>query len=316
MTTLHWGLFSLALSCALAYRGLKRGSLSPSGASAAVLVGAICLSSGKLPGLLLLLFYFAGTAATRHGAAAKAAIDGDLHKSARSAAQVLCTSGVGVALLAWRRLLPAACELHDPLFLGYIGSLACVLGDTLASELGVLSRAPPRLITSCARVPRGTNGGCSPEGLLYSAAGGALLGGSAAAYLAVLGGSEACLGAAGAGAAAPWPLLRLAACASAVGLAGSLVDSLLGATLQASYYRGGKALLEVPLGEVAVPPPEGAAFEDWPRVHPVGGGRSPPVYWVSGLALCSNEVVNLVSSAASAALMAWLMGAGGEGLSQ
>ena len=305
---LLWGAFSLGLATWLAYRGHLRGSLSFSGACAATFVGTVCMASGKLYGLILLLFYFAGSAATRHKAAAKAQFDGDLHKAARSAAQVLGTAGVGVCLLLARRLSGSApCELRDSSLHAYLGSFACVLGDTLASELGVLSRAPPRLLTTCARVPRGTNGGCSPEGLAYSAAGGLLVGAAAAAYLGALGGSAACGSAA---AAPPAHLLRLAAAGAAAGLAGSLLDSLLGATLQASYYRDGRALLQAPEGEAPVPPPAGLPFEQWPRAGAAAGSLQ--VYWVSGLNVLSNEGVNFCSSAGAGALMAWLMAQGLE----
>lgn len=52
----------------------------------------------------------------------------------------------------------------------------CCLGDTLASELGILSYGSPRLITSFKPVPPGTNGGISVGGTLASLLGGVLVG--------------------------------------------------------------------------------------------------------------------------------------------
>lgn len=53
---------------------------------------------------------------------------------------------------------------------------ACCLGDTLASELGILSKTPPRLITTLKTVPPGTNGAISKVGTAASIGGGVIMG--------------------------------------------------------------------------------------------------------------------------------------------
>lgn len=53
---------------------------------------------------------------------------------------------------------------------------ACCLGDTLASELGILSSSPPILITTLKTVPAGTNGGISVGGTIASGVGGCIVG--------------------------------------------------------------------------------------------------------------------------------------------
>jgi uncharacterized membrane protein len=50
------------------------------------------------------------------------------------------------------------------------------MGDTLASELGILSNSPPRLITTFKKVPSGTNGAMSVWGTFVSIAGGGFIG--------------------------------------------------------------------------------------------------------------------------------------------
>jgi uncharacterized membrane protein len=92
----------------------------------------------------------------------------------------------------------------------------------------VLSRRPPRLVTTWQAVERGTSGGVSGLGTLAALAGALTIGLAALGFLAfdgLLGGQ----GFAGAG----WALLPAAVLG---GLAGSLVDSLLGASVQAIYY--------------------------------------------------------------------------------
>lgn len=63
------------------------------------------------------------------------------------------------------------------LIFAMLGHFACCAGDTFASELGILARSPPRLVTSPWRsVPPGTNGGMSLMGTLASLGGGVLIG--------------------------------------------------------------------------------------------------------------------------------------------
>lgn len=94
---------------------------------------------------------------------------------------------------------------------------ACCLGDTLASELGILSKSPPILITSFSRVPPGTNGGVSLVGTLASLSGGVVMGLTVAASL--IWESSACR--------QTWPALmkELVLVGAAAGLFGSFVSS-------------------------------------------------------------------------------------------
>jgi uncharacterized membrane protein len=62
------------------------------------------------------------------------------------------------------------------LVLAALGHFGCCLGDTLASELGILSESKPILITTLKTVPPGTNGGMSLLGTGVSIAGGGFIG--------------------------------------------------------------------------------------------------------------------------------------------
>jgi uncharacterized membrane protein len=92
--------------------------------------------------------------------------------------------------------------------------LAAASADTWATELGLLARNPPRLITTLQPVTAGTSGGVTPEGLAASL-GGALVVGAA---WTLLSGSRGAI----------W-------LAALTGVSASLADSVLGATIQAAY---------------------------------------------------------------------------------
>lgn len=111
------------------------------------------------------------------------------------------------------------------LWCAYVAHYACAAGDTWASEIGVLNRSSPRLVTTffLRSVPAGTNGGMSLLGTIASAAGGLCIGLSYFVLACMLPGDV-------------WSQAPMIVVGLLSGLFGSLVDSFLGATLQASYY--------------------------------------------------------------------------------
>jgi uncharacterized protein (TIGR00297 family) len=59
---------------------------------------------------------------------------------------------------------------------GFVAALAAANADTWATELGVLSRKEPRLLTTGQKVEKGTSGAVSGYGILAAVAGAAAIG--------------------------------------------------------------------------------------------------------------------------------------------
>ena len=135
----------------------------------------------------------------------------------------------------------------------------------LASELGsVLARDNPRLLTNPFRtVPVGTNGGISLAGCLFSLLGGAIIGISSLVGNMIFCRTDQLTD-------TSMINLQLFVYCTLFGLLGSLIDSLLGATLQFSGYD--------------------------PERHMSVQAPGPFIEHISGRNLLSNNQVNLLSS--------------------
>lgn len=209
----------LAIASVIAFAAYRAGSLDRSGALAATLMGAVILGAGGWRwAALLLAFFVSSTLLTRAFRERKRAVNQNYAKGgARDAGQVLGNGAVATLFAALHFFYP---DQAWP-WVGFAAALAAVNADTWATELGVLDPRPPRLITTFKRVESGASGGISVAGTLAALAGAALIG-----LLAVL----LAPGAYSSPGTASWLLITLA------GLSGSLLDSLLGATVQAIYW--------------------------------------------------------------------------------
>ena len=216
----------LAFGAAIGHTGYKSGSLSKDGAVAAAIAGAATLSASYPCACLLLSFYLTSSKLTEMGAARKAALEADYKGKGgkRTAWQVAANAGVPTVLAVAHAAAEGGPDAA-PLAAAVLAFFACCCGDTWASEIGVLSSDKPKLITTGAEVPAGTNGGVTALGLAASAAGGAFMGLVWMITSAVGGGAGG----------VPAPTLRWSLLLGiAAGLGGSLIDSLLGATVQYS----------------------------------------------------------------------------------
>jgi len=117
-----------------------------------------------------------------------------------------------LALTGWPTLLAVVTRLGAAPFgfyAGFCGALATTAADRWATEIGLLSPRPPRLIVSRREVRAGTPGAVSTLGIVAAAGGAWLIG-----FLGML----------------------LPVAATAGGVIGALVDSMLAGTAQAVYY--------------------------------------------------------------------------------
>jgi uncharacterized protein (TIGR00297 family) len=211
-------LYGFILAIFVAYLAYRAHSLNRSGALAATLVGTIIFGMGGWKwAVLLLTFFVTSSGLSRAFQRRKQGLSEKFSKGhERDAGQVFGNGGLATLFAALHGLYPES----SASWIGFAASLAAVNADTWATELGVLSPTPPRMITNLSRiVERGTSGGISLFGTLASLLGSAVI--ALPAALLSPGG--------------PLPtnyflLLTVS------GLAGSLFDSLLGATVQAMYY--------------------------------------------------------------------------------
>ena len=61
-------------------------------------------------------------------------------------------------------------------FIGFVGATATAAADTLSSEVGVLSKSKPRMVTNFKKVEPGTNGAVSNLGIFAAVVGALLIG--------------------------------------------------------------------------------------------------------------------------------------------
>ncbi len=207
------------LAVLIAFTAHRAHSLSKSGALAAAITGTIIFGLGGLPwAILLITFFITSSGLSRAFKKHKLGLDEKYAKGhERDAGQVFGNGGIAALFTLLHGFFP---EAIWP-WLGFAASLAAVNADTWATELGVLSPHPPRMINDLRKtVEKGTSGGISLVGTLAALAGSAII-----ATLAVLLPPENWSLNIG-----HWLLITFS------GLAGSLFNSLLGATVQAIYY--------------------------------------------------------------------------------
>lgn len=272
---MDWSQLVLAflISAAVSAVAYWRQWLSRSGVAGALIVGTLTLGFGGWAwGMALAAFFVSSSVLSHYREEQKRRTAAEKFDkgSRRDFLQAMANGGVGALTAVLAFVFPS--PYWFPFFIGVMGT---VNADTWATELGTLSKRPPRLITSGRIVEVGTSGGVTVLGTSVSFLGGLLIGLVAALVGALTGEGgftwqPALLGGLG-------------------GLSGSLLDSLLGATVQIIYWDDVKQKeteKRVKYGRVLQPL----------RGHP----------WLT------NDVVNFLSSVGgglAAVGAAWLLGA-------
>ncbi|XP_017877632.1 transmembrane protein 19 isoform X2 [Ceratina calcarata] len=215
----------------MAFWGLRRKSVDVSGAILGLFIGFVLTLTSFTHVACLFAFFVTSSKATKFRSHLKRKLESGFKEGGqRNWVQVLCNGGMA-AQLAILYLLDVGCTERPIDFdkyyrsswlsVGILGAFACCNGDTWASEIGtVVGNGDPFLITTLKRVPKGTNGGVSWVGLLVSLLGVVL-------QLAT----------------PQWPVIVIGGIG---GLLGSVVDSILGATLQYSGVSDKGIIVEHP----------------------------------------------------------------------
>ena len=212
MTDISTWTIGTALASVIALTAWRLRWLTGSGALAAWVAGTVAMRAGWDWGILLIAYFVASTLLSRFRRMDKIVRgQGRTEKpGARDAAQVASNGGWFVLAALSHSISPdAAWQCVGA------GALAASAADTWATEIGSLARTLPRSIVTGKPVPVGTSGGVTLAGTVAGVTGGFFV-----AVLVVAFG---------------WPSVAVAA-AAAGGVVGSLVDSVLGATVQARYW--------------------------------------------------------------------------------
>jgi uncharacterized protein (TIGR00297 family) len=207
------------LSFFIALGGYKKHSLSINGAVSAIILGTLIFYFvGVYFAFIMVAFFISSSFLTKYKSSFKLETE-KLHEKGgkRGISQVAANGLMGL--------------IYSLLFfitgkyifvLGYVTSFASSNSDTWASEIGVLSKRPPLSILTLKPIKKGMSGGVSPLGTFISFLG--------AVFIAALGffGYGYIYG-------FNKNALLLFILSSIGGFLGSIIDSFLGAAIQAKY---------------------------------------------------------------------------------
>ncbi len=237
--------------------------ISKSGTVAVFLLATVIFGIGGWTWTIpILTFFVASSLLSKIGKKKKIRLKDTFDKTdRRDSGQVAANGGMaGVIILLWH-LFP---EWSD-LYYVYVASIAAVTADTWGTEIGTMVKGKPRSIVTFQHVETGTSGGVSAAGIAGGAVGAMLV--ILSAWIAS--GYSMTL----------WTVFLL--CLSAI--AGSLIDSIAGGTIQAQYRA------------------------DDGRITEKRSVNGVPTTLIRGAAWIDNDTVNWICSASGALIIYFLL---------
>jgi len=216
-------LYALAVNVVLGLTVMAARVADLPGTLLGVSIGVIVYFFAQWQGyVLFLLFVALGSALSKVGYKKKLAIGAAEAREGKR----------GISNVAANLMIPALCCLAYPAsggesayLMAFAGSIAAAFADTASSEIGALSNRQPHLITSLKAVPHGTNGAVSGLGFFAATCASALIAGCAwkSGFFSLL----------KLNAARDDSKVQIASLIVLLaGMMGTLVDSLLGATIE------------------------------------------------------------------------------------
>lgn len=175
---------------------IKKKALDVKGVAIGMIVGLIVFLFGNIfDFFIMIVFFVVADTCTRYARS----FSKKKHEI-RTIENIVGNSGAALMALAFG------------LQIGFLGAVAAALADTLSSEIGLLSKKKPVLITNFKKVEAGTNGGITALGCLAALAGAAII--AAANFFAMQ------------------PVIAIAVSITIAGFLGSIADSIFGALLE------------------------------------------------------------------------------------
>ncbi|HLC45794.1 MAG TPA: DUF92 domain-containing protein, partial [archaeon] len=204
--------FGAALaSAALGYVGWRFKVVDKSGYASGVVLATAVMAFVPMQWFIpLVSLVVIGGAASRYKVEVKRTLGVAERRKGRGALNVFGNGGVALACALTFELT------QNPLALvAYISSISAACADTVAAEIGQLSRKKPLLITTLAPVRTGTDGGITLQGTIAGLLGAALVSLTVYAF-----------------SVSPLVHWKLFAASALAGFIGTNADSLIGATLE------------------------------------------------------------------------------------